>query len=500
MATYYVRNDGSEGTWSSATGPESNAANCMSLSTHNAAAALFSPDDEIIISGLPVEDGGVFRGTLTIGSSGTSGHTIKYTGSNDPIFDGSIWVIGPWNDNGSNVWSIALTTDPTYLYIDGNFGDEKANTGEFADEYDWYWASNVLYLRSTSDPWSLYDSINAVHTSYGINNSGNSFLEFSYLETQNQASIGFLNHDCNDITVHHCAVHDVGYGRPSDAGGGHGLVFNGSSNSHAYNNEIYRIHWDALCAWGLLPTVSASSGYLFEDNDCHHNEHNGIDIHTQGYGATISDITIRRNLVRDSPTGNGIYGMCEYYSPDVNQISDVKIYDNIVHSNYIMGIYLARVNANDIPITGAAVYNNTIVNNGSIGLLAVVVDSDFQNNIIQNNNTRVTLREVQIDDEDGTANTFDYNLIFNDISGLSTVVVWNDGYYSYANFVSTTEENENGLNEDADFTDENGGNYTLSSESPCIGVANNLGSPYNIGVLPGASWPDSVTTGNRDNY
>lgn len=81
-ATYYVRADGTAAK-ASATGPETDAAACMSMATHNA--STFSADDVIVISGL----GGEYNSVrLTVVSSGTSGHPIVYNGSNSPVING----------------------------------------------------------------------------------------------------------------------------------------------------------------------------------------------------------------------------------------------------------------------------------------------------------------------------------------------------------------------------------------------------------------------------
>src|SRR5208337_5546951 len=39
--------------------------------------------------------------------------------------------------------------------------------------------------------------------------------------------------------------------------------------------------------------------------------------------------------------------------------------------------------------------------------------------------------------------------------------------------------------------------FWLASGSPAIDAGLNLGSPYNIGLMPGSTWPNSVVTGDQ---
>ena len=44
------------------------------------------------------------------------------------------------------------------------------------------------------------------------------------------------------------------------------------------------------------------------------------------------------------------------------------------------------------------------------------------------------------------------------------------------------------------------GQLWLTSGSPGIDAGLNLGSPYNIGLMPGSTWPNSVVTGDQNTY
>lgn len=69
-------------------------------------------------------------------------------------------VISTWTASGTtNVWQAALTTEPAVVKFDGTTGTEQASVAGCDTEYYWYWASNVLYVYSTSDPDTAYTTI-----------------------------------------------------------------------------------------------------------------------------------------------------------------------------------------------------------------------------------------------------------------------------------------------------------------------------------------------------
>lgn len=68
-------------------------------------------------------------------------------------------VISTWTAQGStNVWQAALTTEPSSVKFNGTEGTEKTSVAALTAANYWYWASNVLYVYSTSDPDTAYAS------------------------------------------------------------------------------------------------------------------------------------------------------------------------------------------------------------------------------------------------------------------------------------------------------------------------------------------------------
>jgi len=62
----------------------------------------------------------------------------------------------------TNVWQATLTTEPARVEFDGTEGTKKTSVAACTAAYYWYWASNVLYVYSTSDPDTAYTKIEAI--------------------------------------------------------------------------------------------------------------------------------------------------------------------------------------------------------------------------------------------------------------------------------------------------------------------------------------------------
>jgi hypothetical protein len=72
-------------------------------------------------------------------------------------------TITTWIASGTtNVWQATLTTEPSSVEFDGTVGTEETSVAGCDADYEWYWASNVLYVYSTSDPDTAFSEINAI--------------------------------------------------------------------------------------------------------------------------------------------------------------------------------------------------------------------------------------------------------------------------------------------------------------------------------------------------
>lgn len=106
------------------------------------------------------------RATLITGSTGTyygaAADTTDQSMTQDWTADGQYaarmgWVV-QIEYKTPNVWQAALTTEPSTVWFDFAEGTNVASIVACNGDKEWFWASNVLYVYSTSDPDTAYTS------------------------------------------------------------------------------------------------------------------------------------------------------------------------------------------------------------------------------------------------------------------------------------------------------------------------------------------------------
>lgn len=96
----------------------------------------------------------------TLGAGGTNNlgsFSAAYTGT----FPVSVTVDASYGyndidmiimDTKANVWQTTLASEPTAVYFNSILGNKKTSVAGCTTQFDWYWASNVLYIYSTENP------------------------------------------------------------------------------------------------------------------------------------------------------------------------------------------------------------------------------------------------------------------------------------------------------------------------------------------------------------
>lgn len=113
--------------------------------------------------------GDVWRESLVPPSNGASGNPIKFDayGSGDaPTITGYQDVpLASWTQDSGNIWKASITsTSFNYILFGGSVWGLKHTTGKSAcvAPYDFYFASNVLYVYSVGNPATYYGSVAAM--------------------------------------------------------------------------------------------------------------------------------------------------------------------------------------------------------------------------------------------------------------------------------------------------------------------------------------------------
>jgi parallel beta-helix repeat protein len=343
----------------------------------------------------------------------------------------------------------------------------------------------------------------------------------------------------------------------SDYGGGIEVVASNYTTiencnvSYSYFHGIWVWHSTMDSTYGVIQdcTVSYSGAtginladharyWTIQNNAVHHNSAlSAVNLYTAGIrlvgDGTVSNITIQDNQVYSNGLGqaasigagiwidtqgqndvvrwNNVYGN-QFDNIRIEISPNNQVYYNVAYGSVgASGISVTgRIGA---PISGVVVYNNTSYGNHVSGLQAwgdctagSIVNNTFKNNISVGNGT------FQLDaggggENDGTngsGNVYTYNDFG---AGASNFIQWGFGNYESAYAAWETATGNCGAAGCSDsvqsaptFANAGGGQFWLTSGSPGIDAGLNLGSPYNIGLMPGSTWPNSVVTGNQNAY
>jgi hypothetical protein len=520
-----------------------------------------SPTASVTIN---LKKGGEWRELLTSGADGTDTYRVQvraYSDGDMPIISGST-LRDDWEISGTaNIYKIiGISVRPQQFFLDDVSGYRQV-ADDLSKNLDWIWdrdgeyydtTVNTVYLYcDTGDPDDEYTKIESSARAFCIDFNG-SYLTIDGIRTRycNRNGMGG-NEPGSYITIKNCIAEWCWYkgigpdGQPSGAFN-HWIIednivrYNGiggiglnecAGESIIRRNQVYE---NAVApyaqeifeppmnfAWGIKcfeqdqdPGMVGTEIY---DNHVHSN---GRDMVTEGsavgiwhdhiLGDTNNRNTIHHNLIHDN-TGNGVF---------IEIGSNSSVYSNVIYDN---GGTLPNGEPAQITLDSRLsfitednhVYNNTCVG-GRYGIKVLTyfqnVDCLMRNNLILNN--IVAGQSVRAlfankggdnDDEYGSGNIYDNNCFgveFGEFIQWGNLSKLYDTYTDWktAHGESWTQIDDDIGGSDPSFTDPDGDDYTLASDSPCIDAGVNLGPPYNIALMPVSDWTDNVVTGDQVDY
>ena len=487
----------------------------------------FLPGDSILF-----KRGESWREQLIVPSSGLPGSPITFgaygTGAK-PIIQGADLVL-EWGPVAgyTNVWKAAFATEPSQVYFNLIRGTKVTSAFLCDAPNKWYWASDVLYCYSASDPDSAFTApgieasirtrtilVNAKdyiavkdiaclksktskQGSVYSNNSIATILDGLTL-TDNDGFAGiFIEGSGNGKIVQNCTI---SYTRHDEADRGCGIILDGAGGSHTVSGNT--LH-DNEAAGIKLNMWTATSNNTISNNIVHSNGAAGITINVDSASNTVSGNTVYSNgtLIADTysidlfQVGNGnvvtgnIVHDHNYISLDAGGIrfdaepegifgTGNKIYYNLIY-NERTGVHLLGCDS-------AVVYNNSIYNSTVTGIL--VHGSDANANIVKNNIVH-TSGANHIYNQDATNSVIDYNLYYPD---TGTKFNWNGTGYGFANWkMSSAQDVHSPTPADPLFVSTVTLDFRLTSASPCInaGVGVGLTTDYAGNTVPQGATPD----------
>ena len=159
-ATYYVDatngNDSNNGT--------SKSTPWKTISKVNS--SRFNPGDQILF-----KRGETWREQLIVPSSGSPGSPITfgaYGSGSLPIITGADILASGWTQTSGTVWQASVTTEPKLVFFNGTLGIHKSILTGVTAAKQWYWAANVLYVYSTSNPATAFTNPGVLNRASGI--------------------------------------------------------------------------------------------------------------------------------------------------------------------------------------------------------------------------------------------------------------------------------------------------------------------------------------------
>ena len=443
----------------------------------------------------------------------------------------------------------AQTLDNQYDWYwdeDGSVLDEEADT-------------LYIWTGSGNDPDTYYDSpgVEAEQRQYCINTNLQNYIDIDGINISKARQWGLYLAESSHITIKNCVLEwSWGDGvtewqmfsTPTDIiiednisryNGGTGIgnsVITGGGLSNfiirrntCYENGRHQEPHDYPC-WdsGSHDFTSAikvwsndivCSGIKIYENICYDNgpeteifgdaqKGNGIWV-DQMFGADGDPVRVYNNLCRDN-AGAGIF---------IEIARWAEVYGNVIYRCGTGSTSSSDYAAAGIRVDsrmGFIANNNKVCNNTIvdcyIGLHASSYgqtgssrfdDNTFKNNIVSG--CTIALRCGNAASNDGTWGSG--NLYGNNCLGAEPVSLgWGASLYTtYDTWLAAANSSEdiqpdNNIEDDASFTNTGSDDYSLASDDPGIGEGENLGQPFNTGILPNSAWPDGVVTGDRGNY
>jgi hypothetical protein len=305
--------------------------------------------------------------------------------------------------------------------------------------------------------------------------------------------MGFQLSDATPILFHNNAGHNncllTAKVAPSYCAG---VYASGTSTNFTIEyNTMYSNGWDPTdVADGKGIWFDVAGGGTVAYNLVYSNMSSGV-----RFESTNSGINAYHNISYSNGGGGGLARGFEVLPSSTGCAGNVNLFNNVSYGNQEAGF---------------AVGTNTFCN-GGVGI-------QVENVVLENNISVGNALDLEAtfggenDGVMGTGNVYLYNSFG---AAASNFIEWGAGtndmspvpvYYStYAAWEAATGNcGTTGCSHSTEaapaFYNASAGQFWLTSGSPGISAGTNLGSPYNIGLMPGSSWPNSVLTGDQNSY
>lgn len=556
MANYTMRADGTAANLAAAlNGDPAVPSECLSVDGYHSYVSGASPGDQFLCA----DGGGVYdddNGThvLSAGLNGTAvggDHIIKNYPGHTPVFDGADDGLGSayqWtlSSSGTNEWYLEasgggnpniaephhMKYDSTYIRVDGSLGSLADHEAGFGDN-DSLGFSTVYWRDDTGDPDTSGVTI-AIPQRIPIRVQNRSYVTIDGLTARHSAPQwygGFhvdQSSSGSNCTVKNCIAERNASGIEMQRGDNNTV----DGNTVRYNYGLGINHKGQ--------NTNQITGSEIKNNLVHDT------IQTQFVGGLEDGYGIKAYWWNGGSIHNNEVRDCAFQGMDLDGdneppagwvgCDDVDVYENYIHGNDGAGLMI------ELSSDGNRVYRNWIENNGGeqIRIWWFAQDNEIYNNILIGPQGSTTLLEIQTNTVDEPSSG---TLIYGNVFYKGAIHVWADagkdclvnaqifnnifiepstwtyyfpspnytGFDSDYNIFNEYEGNWSswtGLGYDGNslntttspVKDAPNSDFEIPPGSAAIGFGFDLGSPYNIGIAPGSTWPDNVSTLDQDDY
>ena len=507
----------------------------VTIADVNAAAATTAPGDTISF-----RKGQIWREQLTVPEDGTSGNEYTFTSHGSgakPIISGAddiLGVTGDWSEQGDGVWRKNIgSTEPNQIFCDDTTRGVEDATPD--TECEWTYSDpnlDVYTAAGDNNPANYFSELEASQRNYAFLASGTAdYIIVDGLEMTKANLHNALGDDAHHQTWQNCIfsyAHESGWEARSGDSVDDGYMI-------VQDNESY---WNGIDGFNLGNRMIES---IIRRNTAYRNSQRGDSEHWSAgiklTGPDLHDVLVERNKVykngfdgsetdvTTSASGRGIW------ADTVNEAAagSFIIRHNYIYQNATMGLLIENADTVEVlynitygdkeygmggqcsdasyPFQNNAFYGNVVSNSGwqafwflgKNGTADSCKDNSVRNNIVYDPDWGHSLRALDGCANvgvEGSGNVYDYNAFHTehtdfidwDGTGYDTYDDWESAYGSTTNSVETAPL----------LTDPNNGDFTLQSSSPAIDAGVTLGASYDDALVPGSSWPDSVTTKDQD--
>lgn len=420
-----------------------------------------------------------WRESLYVPSSGSAGSPITFgaygTGA-APIISGAN-LFTSWTLSSGSVYYTSYSTAPNQVFEDGSRLTQNTVSSASLTAGQWYLDTGAtriwVYLTAGDSPTghTMEASVRALSVAL----SGVSYVTIQNLNlTKAMTDDLYLSGASNYNQLLNSSI-SYGGGGAGDGcvawmGGSNGLI-QANVISHCASDGVFVSSYDA---------ATANLVIQFNDISWFSQSHNDTDgVHTWECGTG--------NIIRFNRIHNGGVAGASGHGIEIDTSSGAaSVYSNLIFSNSIGCIWEGSGNPSSI-------YNNTCYQNGLVPVtgwgelvtFGPATGVSFENNLVVASTGEPYVIGL-------TGNSFNFNDYYG--SSSSTPFSWNGTSYDFSYWKTTLGQDANSLNSAPTFASA-GSQFWLLSASPAIAAGTNVGSPYNIGLLPGSTWPAGVTTG-----